>query len=431
MKRKLFGAAALAAVAVTAVLIGTASAAKPTAPNASGCPNGGTYLVDSDVGASFAGTTNRTYTFHSWVDKNPVGGVPGLVGYCVYTNQTAGSVTATATGDNGQLWKASKAGQSFGYTRPGGEKSNIGLDGTDTVIGSATFSTSPSSQTILLHVSDAAKCRALYGGDPTTCFVLPGPRPGPICDAGTGNTEAAYNAIPTDVEDCSPPSLGFEATQTNEFGDAVQLDTFGGTELVSMTVDFQSYGCETSGHWNTANCVSPPSPGTFTVPGGITANIYDPNNLSTPIVSSTINPNIPYRPTAVLDTACPNNPPADAANSRFLNGAGQCVYSRSVPLTFTFPAGTTFTNGQEVVWTVEFNTTHYGYTPIGEAQTCFSTNPGCGYDSLNVGAKTYAPAAFAGTDSVLGEAFISVGANPLAVDTGWSLYRPLGQIVTG
>jgi hypothetical protein len=299
------------------------------------------------------------------VDKNPIAGVPGLVAYCVYTDSTAGTVTATATGDNGQLWKASKASQSFSYTRPGGEKSNIGLDGTDTVIGTATFGTEPTSQTILLHVSDAAKCRALYGGDPTTCFVLPGPKPGPICNAVAGNIH----------------------------------------------------------------------PNTFTVPGGITAKIYDAATL-TQIATSTITPNIPYRPTAVLDTACPNNPPADpgaAANSRFPNGAGQCVYSKSVPLTFNFDPGTTFTNGQDVVWKVQFNSTHYGYSPIGEQETCFTSDPGCGYDSLNVGAKSYPNAPYAGTDVSDDVAFISWGANSnvLGPDTGWTPYRPLGQIVTG
>src|SRR5262245_12935784 len=315
--RRFFGVTALAVFALTLVAVSVASAAKPPPPpNASGCPNGGTYVVDPDVGASFTGTTTRTYTFHSWVDKDPVGGVPGLVGYCVYTNQPAGTATTTATGDNGQLWKAGKAIQSFAFRRPGGEKSNIGLDGTDTEIGTATFSTSPGSQTILLHVSDAVKCQALYGGDPTTCFVLPGPKPGPICNAGTGNTNAAYNAIPTDVEHCAPPSLGFEANQVNEFGDEVTLDTTAGTKLQSMTVDFQSYGCETSGHWHTGDCVTPAAAGTFTVPGGITANVYDPADLTTPIAWSTINPNIPFRPSAISDANCPN-PPAAAPDSRF------------------------------------------------------------------------------------------------------------------
>lgn len=444
MKRSLFGAVAVAVVALTAVLIGTASAAKPpSASNASGCPNGGTYLVDSDVGASFAGDTIRTYTFHSWVDKNPVGGVPGLVGYCVYTNQTAGDVTATAKGDNEQLWKASKAGPSFSYTRPGGEKSNIGLDGTDTVIGTAKFNTSPGSETILLHVSDAAKCQALYGGDATTCFVKPAPKPGPICNAGTGNADAAYNAIPTDVEDCSPPSYAFEGNFANEFGDEVLLDTTGGDGSggVSLRVDFQSYGCGDSGHWYNPQCATT-SGDTFQVPGGITAKIYD-DSLNLIATSATINPNIPFRPSAVPDAGnCPNPPPSGyPADSRFKNPvSGLCSYSLSVPLTFTFP-NHTFTSGQDVVWTVQFNTSHAGYAPIVTnlpAEPCILLDQGCGYDSLNVGAKTYAPDAFAGTDVDENEVFVSTGNPdfssplvPLAAETGWTGYRPLGEIVLG
>jgi hypothetical protein len=430
--RLFFGASALAVAALTIFLVGVASAAKPAPPpNASGCPNGGTYLVDSDVGASFTGTTTRTYTFHSWVDKNPVGGVPGLVGYCVYTNQTAGTVTATATGDNGQLWKASKASQSFSYTRPGGEKSNIGLDGTDTEIGTATFNTSPSSQTILLHVSDAAKCRAIYGGDPTTCFVLPGPRPGPICDAGTGNTNAAYNAIPTDVAHCAPPSLGFEANQTNEFGDEVTLDTAGGTKtkMVSMTVDFQSYGCSTSGHWFSGDCVTANfGTDTFQIPAsgldpaGITASIYDPSDLTNPIATSTVDPHIRYRPSA--DNV--NCTGADAGKW-FDPVSGACNNSVSELITFPF-AGETVPS--TVVWTVKFNTSTEGYTPIGP---CPNSDPGCGYDSLNVGAKSYPNAPFAGSDVSDDTAFWSYlgSGDLLAPSSGWTPYRPLGQIVLG
>ena len=57
MKRSLFGAVALAAVAVTTVLIGTASAAKPpSAPNNT-CPTNPKNLPTSNiVGASASST---------------------------------------------------------------------------------------------------------------------------------------------------------------------------------------------------------------------------------------------------------------------------------------------------------------------------------------------------------------------------------------
>ena len=59
-----------------------------------------------------------------------------------------------------------------------------------------------------------------------------------------------------------------------------------------MTVDFQSFGCSESGHWNTGDCVTTNfGADTFTIPAiePITASIYDPRlHLTTPIATSTI-----------------------------------------------------------------------------------------------------------------------------------------------
>ena len=35
--------------------------------------------------------------------------------------------------------------------------------------------------------------------------------------------------------------------------------------------------------------------------------------------------------------------------------------------------------------TLAYNTTHFGYQPIGEDAPCYGQNGGCGYDALNVG----------------------------------------------
>jgi hypothetical protein len=427
MKRKFFGAVALAVVALTAVLIGTASAAKPPpAPGNSACPSNTRNVQDAlNVGASYdAGTYS--------VERFGPDAQTSLVKYCVYTDVVPSALDATAVGADGSAWTESRLAKTFSFSRPGGEPTNLALTGSEQPVGIATFPTEPTKNDIVLHISDGDQCFDIYGVVTPTCFVTPAEEPGPVCDDGDGNTDAAYNAIPTDVEHCAPPSLGFEANQVAEFGDRVTLNTAGGTNLVSMTVDFQSYGCETSGHWNTGDCVSSSPAGTFTVPGGIKARIYNAADLSLIAESNVLNPNIPFRPSAISDASCPN-PPADpnALNSRFMDPvSGQCNYSLSVPLTFTFAPGTTFTNGQDVVWTVQFNTTHYGYNPIGEGEPCFGTNPGCGYDSLNVGAKSYPGAPYAGTDVDDDVAYLSTGGS-LAPDTGWALHRPLGQIVTG
>lgn len=264
------------------------------------------------------------------------------------------------------------------------------------------------------------------------------PPPGPICNAGTGTTGAAYNAIPSDVAHCGPSSEAFEAQQTNEFGDEVTLDTTGGTNLAGMKVDFQSYGCGVSGHWYSGDCVTN-SGDTFTIPGGITATVYSvgPNDtLGSVLATSTVNPSIPYRPSA--SPSCTG----DDAGKWFDSVAGKCRNSYSDLISFNnwnFANGSpSFTNGQKVIWTVRFNTTHYGYNPIGENATCFASTVGCGYDSLNVGTQSFTGAPYAGTDVSEDVAFRSSGSipsegppPPLTAETGWTGFRPLGEIILG
>jgi len=270
-----------------------------------------------------------------------------------------------------------------------------------------------------------------------------------------GDTSFAYNAIPFGVVNCGPPSEAFEAQSTNEFGDRV---TLAGTarELDSLSVSFNSYGCET-GHWYDGLCQSTPG-ATFTHP--ITANIYDPAvSLTVPIASVTQNEVIPFRPAA--DGAahgCPD--PAMWWNPDGNGGAGRCQYSIVKVLVFGFPSGITLPD--EVVWSVQFNTSHSGYNPIGET-ACNLDPAGCPYDSLNVGTKSFTNAPFVGIDPNEAEAYwdgwrwngtpSTMGANGcypsygptcMEIDFGpdsinnssdaapqdWTGYRPLGAIRT-
>ncbi len=431
------------------------------------------FATADNVSASFSNSGNTTtYSFDSLRNENPVGGVPGLVGYCVYPGSTQPtSITAQALGANGAAWLGATDTNRFRFSRPDGNASNIPLDGTSTTMGTATFpGAAPTSQTILLRIQDPAVCEALYGdgsnkpghhdgdwplksgkhekpGKPEkpgkhekkkTCYVKPTPPPSTACDFGGRAPGTVYSAIPTNFPACEgPPSLGFEATGTSEFGDEVGLSSTG--NLSSLTVDFQSFACSVSGHWNTGDCVTTPG-ATFTHP--ITANIYAVDN-SGPVpqpgallATVTQTQTIPYRPSA--SPACTG---ADAG--KWLNPAtNQCVNSISALLTFTFPAGTALPS--QVIWTVAFNTTHYGYNPIGESAACFSSAQGCPYDSLNVGAKTYPGAPYVGTDvdpngaflnSVIASSYCDGGAGgtgTLRLDTAptdcWADFKPLGEI---
>lgn len=446
---------AAALFTLASALAGPAFAAPPEGGDQGACPSSNSlknYLAASNVGASFTNNgTNTTYQFLSLTNENPVGGVPGLIKYCVYPTPVSMPTAVNvlqAKGANGTAWISSVGRSNFNFGRPGGNSSNIPLDGKTTVMGTATWSSLPTTQVILLHINDPDVCHRLYGsGSPDTCFVKP--KPGAICNQGDGETKAAYNAIPLGGVDCPPPSVGFEAQADNELGDQVQL---AGTarELVSLKVLFMSWGCE-SGHWYDGTCVTTPG-ATFTHP--ITANIYNPADLVNPIATSTQTFTIPYRPSAdPQNCPDPDTVAGSAANSRWFNPAngvaGACQNAIGTLLTFAFPAGTTLDDN--VIWTVEYNTSHSGYNPIaqplGPGDSCSSSPGGCGYDSLNVGVKSYPNAPYAGTDVAEDVIFLSWYSGsgvpssypppfgngvlvPLQSSTGWTGFRPLGEIIT-
>ena len=245
MKRSLFGAVALAAIALSVVLIGTASAGKtPPAPTNSSCPTSGTKnLKDAlNVGASYDAGSYSVKSFGSAPQTS-------LIKYCVYTDVAPTALDATAVGADGSDWTASKLAKTFSFSRPGGEKTNLALDGTKQGVGIAAYGTQPTKNDIVLHISDGGQCFDLYGVVTPSCFVLPGTKPGPVCDAASSSdTNAAYNNIPKDVVDCNPPSQAFQGQSTSEFGDEVTLSSTTG-HLQSLTVEFQSWGCSVSGHW--------------------------------------------------------------------------------------------------------------------------------------------------------------------------------------
>jgi hypothetical protein len=454
--RSLFGAVALAAIAVTVVLIGTASAAKPPPPPPnSNCPTSPSNLRDAlNVGASYVA---GTYSVERFGPAAPT----SLVKYCVYTDKIPTALAATAVGADGSAWVASKKAKTFSFSRPGGTPTNLALDGTNQAVGTATFGTEPTKNDIVLHISDGGQCFDLYGVVTPTCFVTPGEKPGPICDAAAASGDAAnaaYNNIPKDAVDCGPPSHAFEGTQTKEFGDEVTLS--GSGSLNKLTVLFNSYACKDFPLWNNSQCTTdplvPPLGDTFT--HDITAHIYAASSLGVPgalLASATETKTIPYRPSA--DPAMCGLNGGDPA--RWFNPvSGTCTYSKKVLLTFTnWDDHPDLTGNETVVWTVEFNTSHYGDTPLAPA-ACNATVAGCPYDSLNVGTKTFDNSPYAGEYVDDHGAFINSTWNGIYCDDGlggvgflrastapptctnteavnnyapdaWLGYQPLGQIV--
>jgi hypothetical protein len=250
----------------------------------------------------------------------------------------------------------------------------------------------------------------------------------------------AYNSIPASLPG-NVISQAFQAQQTSEFGDYVQLGA-GSRHALSVDVIMSSWGCE-SGSWSTNDCATTPGD-TFSHP--ITLNLYNvdtttgplPEPDGAPFFSVTHTFAIPYRPSAD-PTNCPSNP-----GKWFSSGDSTCYNGFAKKISFDL-SSSSVTLPDDVIWTISFNTSGYGPTPLGYSNPCNSTPAGCPYDSLNVGTETFAGQPTSGTDvdpdgamlsSVTPAAYCDGGTSTgtLRNDTApgcWTNYKPLARITTG
>jgi hypothetical protein len=163
------------------------------------------------------------------------------------------------------------------------------------------------------------------------------------------------------------PSLGFEAYAYKEFGDEVGLSGKNRT-LQSMSVLFSRWGCQ-SGHWYSGNCVTTPG-ATFDVP--LTFTIYKDNAGALGDVLATQNQTVSfaYRPSA--SPVCVG----DNAGKWYSKTDKTCYNGSPQTVKLSMPSATLTNN---VIWTVQYNTTHFGFTPVGESAACFTASGGCGW----------------------------------------------------
>lgn len=234
---------------------------------------------------------------------------------------------------------------------------------------------------------------------------------GPGSSTG-GAAGAGYNAIPSKVSG-NVPSLSFEGAPAKEFGDLVAL---GGKarKLDSMSVLLSSWGCETGYYYAVGNCQTTPG-ATFDVP--ITFKIYAADGVGV-LAQETATITVPYRPSA--SAQCTG---VDAG--KWYNSKDRTCYN-GLPYLATVKISAPQPLPEQVIWSVQYNTTTSGYNPIGPTdEPCSTSFAGCGYDTLNVGAFSYPNAPFAGTD-VDPDAVFFDG----SMRSGWTGLRPLGAIAT-
>lgn len=171
------------------------------------------------------------------------------------------------------------------------------------------------------------------------------------------------------------PSVGGEAYAFDELGNAI---TFAGTnrKLTNVVVTMSSWAC-VSGAWFSDDCTTPAG-STFTLP--ITFNIYGPSvdgglHPGSLVATSTQTFSIPYRPSA--SPKCTG----DDAGKWYDPSSKTCFNGLATNITFNF-SGVDLPDS--VVFGIAYDTTHFGYTPIGESAPCYGTVAGCPYDSLNI-----------------------------------------------
>jgi hypothetical protein len=197
-------------------------------------------------------------------------------------------------------------------------------------------------------------------------------------------TNVIYNSVINGGPPSNLPSVGAEAYAFNEFGNGI---TFAGTarRVSNVVVTLSSWGC-VQGTWLNHDC-STPSGATFSLP--MTLNIYDAAG-TTLVATSTQTFTVPYRPSA--SPKCTG----DNAGKWYSSGLKACFNGFASNVTFNF-AGVTLPD--RVVYGIAYNTSHYGYTPIGEAPACYGTVAGCPYDSLNIALSDETTDVSAGTDT--------------------------------
>jgi hypothetical protein len=215
---------------------------------------------------------------------------------------------------------------------------------------------------------------------------------------------AIYDSIGSPVPP-NVPSLGYQATQTAEFGNIIVFDGTGRqldhvTVLMSDWALASTYG-SLSPIWDhplTLNLYNVDNSGVNPEPGSLIASV-------TPMVA------IPWRPEA--DPTCPGGTAWRAGNGNCYNG-----YAFTVSFDFTG-----ITVPDQIIYGLAFNTNSWGYNPIGQ--------PGP-YESLNFGLSSSAPSVgsnpFPGTaywNTATGSSYADGGAGGVGIfrrDTGWTPY---------
>jgi hypothetical protein len=213
-----------------------------------------------------------------------------------------------------------------------------------------------------------------------------------------------YDSIPGTLPG-NLPSLGYQATQTQEFGQAITLAGGAGVYDLTVTVLMSNWAYE-----STYQAIG--TSAGFNVP--MTLSLYtDPGTgaaVSSAFATSSVSALIPWRPE-----------PGGGCGSAYLGADGLCYNGSLSTVTFNFGSVNLPAN---LIYGLAFNTQTWGYNPTGVAGP---------YNSLNF---ALASVPSVGSDTVPGTAYWNTltagwytdggagGVGTFRQDTNWSPYTP-------
>lgn len=233
--------------------------------------------------------------------------------------------------------------------------------------------------------------------------VIPVPLAPPRPAATPG---AIFSTLP-DTLPGSFPSLGYQATASDQLGDHI---AFAGVDrdLQTVRVSLTNWACENDfdpvpGGWDpnrgpTEACATTPG-SSYSHP--ITLNLFAVDNtgpdpaVGALIATKTATFSIPFRPSWDSVNCAANDPVSDApfGGTWYDPVLATCVHGFAFTIDFDFSADNVVLP-DEIVYGLAFNTGSYGAAPIG------ATGP---YDSLNFSLNQVPP--YAGTDAEPGTLF--------------------------
>jgi hypothetical protein len=189
-----------------------------------------------------------------------------------------------------------------------------------------------------------------------------------------GQNPFAYDSIPKPLSN-NIASLGFQPGHTYELGDGLNLTRAGALSVIAVVMD--DWACQTGGGITCSTAAG----SSFSEP--ITVNVYNVTTTGTHvgslIATKTQTFNIPFRPSAdPINCTGPNA-------GKFYSTVDQtCVSGLADSVVFDFSTGPPVNVPSQIIVSVTYNTTTYGYSPYGTGTTCWTSGNGCPYDSLNV-----------------------------------------------